>query len=66
MLLKLLSSISTQPDTYVMTSVSFGAKPADNIATTVLLKAAEMKRKEFPTAADLISKNSYVDDILTV
>jgi len=47
-------------------SVSFGDKPAGNIATTELLKTAEMKRKEFSTAADLISKNSYVDIIDSV
>jgi len=56
--------VDKEPDTYVITSVSFGDKPAGNIATTALLKTAEMKRKEFPTAADLISKNSYVDDII--
>ena len=33
------------PDTYIMTSVSFGDKPAGNIAIAALHKAAEMSKE---------------------
>lgn len=45
---------SNDADTYVVTSVSFGERPADNIATTALRKIAEMKAKIFPSAAEMI------------
>ena len=49
--------------TYVMTSVSFGDKPAGNIATVALRKTAEMQRDDLPNASDTILNNTYVDDI---
>ena len=39
-----------EPDTYVMKSVSFGDKPAGNIAIIALNKTAEMSKSEFPEA----------------
>ena len=53
------------PDTYVMTSVSFGDKPAGAIATRALHKTAEMKKNELPEAAKVVLTDSYVDDIIT-
>ena len=52
------------PDTYVMTIVSFGDKPAGTIATHVLQKTAKMNQDIFPEAASVILNNSYVDDII--
>ena len=55
---------SKEPETYVMTSVSFGDKPAGNIATVALRKTAEKGADEFPEAAKMIVENTYVDDVL--
>ncbi|CAB4009754.1 Hypothetical predicted protein [Paramuricea clavata] len=49
--------------TYVMTSVSFGDKPARNVATVSLRKTAEMQRDDLPNASDTILSNTYVDEI---
>lgn len=54
---------STEPVTYVMTSVSFGDKPAGNIATVALRKTAETGKDKFPKATDVILNSTYVDDI---
>ena len=51
------------PDTYVITSVSFGDKPAGAIASLALRKTAELHASHSPIAAKTIIKNSYVDDI---
>ena len=53
-----------EPVVYKMTCVSFGDKPAGAIAALALRKTAELSAKEFPIAAETISKNAYVDDIL--
>ena len=53
-----------EPSTYVMTSVSFGDKPAGNIATVALRKTAEMMKDEYPIASQVILNNTYVDDIV--
>ena len=45
-------------------SVSFGDKPAGNIATVALQKTAEMMKDEFPNASQVILNNTYVDDIV--
>ena len=39
-------------------------KPAGSIAALALKKTAEMSEDKFPTAAAMIKKNAYVDDIL--
>ena len=52
------------PDTYVMTVVSFGDRPAGTIASIAVLKTAEMECKKYPKAYDCIANNMYVDDIL--
>ena len=53
-----------EPSTYIMTSVSFGDRPAGNIATVALRKTAEIKKEVYPDAANVILKNSYVDDLI--
>ena len=52
------------PDTYVMTSLSFGDRPAAAIAAVALRKTAEMAEEEFADASTTIKKNSYVDDVI--
>ena len=47
-----------------MKSVSFGDKPAGNIAITALNKTAELSRSEYPEAVDIIKGNTYMDDII--
>ena len=39
-------------DTYFITTISFGDKPAGNIATLTLCKTARMEGKEFTEASD--------------
>jgi len=51
-------------DIYKIKCVSFGDKPAGSIAALALRKTAEMGEEEFPTAAETIKNNAYVDDIL--
>jgi hypothetical protein len=53
-----------QPDQYMITSVSFGDKPAGAIASLALKKTAEMQQNTHPRAANMIIRNSYVDDIV--
>ena len=55
---------SRPPDILAMTSVSFGDKPAGNIAITALHKTAELFKDRYPEAVEMIMKNSYVDDIV--
>ena len=45
------------PDTYIMTSVSFGDKPAGTIAVTALKKTAEMGKDDYPLASKVVLKN---------
>ena len=54
--------IEREPDVYVITSVSFGDKPAGNIATLALRKTAEMGKETYPKAANVIQNSTYVDD----
>ena len=56
--------LDREPDTYVMTAVCFGDKPAGNIAITALRKTAEMGSDAYPEAAEVILRNTYVDDIV--
>ena len=46
-------NVTRDPDSYVMTSVSFGDKPAGNIAITALNKTAEMSESDFPEAVNV-------------
>ena len=56
--------VSRNPDTYVMTRVSFGDKPAGAIATVALRRTALEHAESSPKAANAIINNSYIDDIL--
>ena len=52
-----------KPDTYAMTVVNMGDRPAAAIAQTALRKTAEESASSFPDASQIILKNSYMDDI---
>ena len=52
-----------EPDVYAITKVNMGNKPSAAIAQTVLRKTAEMAPEDKQEAADIIVKNSYMDDI---
>lgn len=56
--------LERQPDIYMMTSVSFGDKPAGAIASLALKKTAELQKDLHPRVASMIMQNSYVDDIV--
>ena len=56
--------ISRDPDTYIVTLISFRDRPSENIATMALRKTAKMKEKEYAHAASMILNNTYVDDIV--
>ena len=53
-----------RPETFMVPRVSFGDRPAGAIAAVALQKTAEMSKEAFPEAADVVLKNTYVDDIL--
>ena len=43
--------------------MTFGDKPAPAMAQIALKKSAEENKNEYPTAAETLMKNVYVDDI---
>ena len=57
-------NMEIEPDTFVMTRVSFGDRPAAAISAIALKKTAEMGMDKFPEAANIILSNTYVDDII--
>ena len=56
--------LSSEPATFVMTSVSFGDRPAAAIAALALKKTAEMNMKRYLRAANIILSSTYVVDIV--
>ena len=52
------------PDTYVVSSVSFGDRPAGTIAMLAMKKTLEVAGQVSNRAAEMIRDNSYVDDII--
>ena len=57
-------NLSKQMDTYIMTRVCFGDRPAGTIAAIALQKTAREYQDEYPKAVDLILNNTYVDDMI--
>ena len=51
-------------DTYIMTRVCFGDKPAGTIAAVALQKTALEFKDQYPKSVDVILNNAYVDDII--
>ena len=54
---------SKKPSTYAITRVNMGDRPSSAIAQTVLRKTAEAAMQEYPEAANIVLRNSYMDDI---
>ena len=54
---------SCEPDVYVKTELTFGDKPAPAMAQIALRKTAEESKITHPKAAEVITKNAYMDDI---
>ena len=52
-----------EPDVYVKTVLTFGDKPAPAMAQTALKKTAKENASGYPEAADVLQKNTYMDDI---
>ena len=55
--------VKKRPETYAMTAVNMGDKPASAIAQTALRMTAEEAMGAYPEASKLILNNSYMDDI---
>ena len=55
--------LNKSPETFAMTALNMGDRPASAIAQTALRMTAEEAAKEFPEASRMITKNSYMDDI---
>ncbi|XP_071136608.1 uncharacterized protein [Mytilus edulis] len=55
---------SRKPDHYVLKTVTFGDRPSGTMATVALGMTAEMSKDIYPEAAEMILRNSYVDDII--
>ena len=53
-----------EPGHFVLTAVAFGDRPSGTIAMVALQEIAEMNRRTYASAADMIMKNSYVDDLI--
>ena len=53
-----------EPDTYVITRVNMGDRPAPAISTEAILKTAELMKEKFPRVATLVQESMYVDDIV--
>ncbi|XP_043234175.1 uncharacterized protein LOC122387784 isoform X1 [Amphibalanus amphitrite] len=53
-----------EPDHYILTAVPFGDRPSGTIALTALHTIAERFRGQYPEAAAMITRNSYVDDLV--
>ena len=51
------------PDTYVKTVLTFGDKPAPAMAQIALRKTADQAQNAHPYAAEVLKKNTYMDDI---
>jgi len=52
-----------KPETYAMTVVNMGDRPAAAIAQSALRKTAEECYKQYPDASKVLLQNSYMDDI---
>ena len=53
------------PDTYVLTIVTPGDKPAPAMAITALLKTAKESEADYSQAARTLQRDTYMDDICT-
>ena len=51
-------------DTYMMTRVCFGDKPAGTIAAVALQRTAQEFKNQYPKSVDIVLNNTYVDDVI--
>jgi hypothetical protein len=57
---------ATEPvNTYALTTLTYGTKPASFIATRCLKELAEINSHKYPRACEIINNNFYMDDLLT-
>ena len=56
--------LEREPDTFVITRVCFGDRPAGTIAITALRETAEKFSGQYKMAKYTIKDNSYVDDLI--
>lgn len=56
--------MSKSPEHYTLTRVTFGDRPSGIIATLALRQTAEKYVNQYPEAAHMIMKNTYVDDMI--
>lgn len=52
-----------EPDVYAKTTLTFGDKPASAMAQIALRKTADEAKDVSPRAAQVLKKNTYMDDI---
>ena len=52
-----------EPDTSVKTVLTFGDKPAPAMAQIALRKTAQENKAGYPEAAEVLTNNTYMDDI---
>ena len=55
--------IGRDPDVYIKTVLTFGDKPAPAMAQIALRKTASENKAEYPKAAEVLEKSTYMDDI---
>lgn len=55
--------IGRDPDVYITTVLTFRDKPGPAMAQTALRKTANENKAEYPTAAEVLEKSTYMDDI---
>lgn len=55
--------IDREPDVYIKTVLTFGDKPAPAMVQIALRKTSQENKKDFPEAAEVLTKNTYMDDI---
>ena len=55
--------IGRDPDVYIKTVLTFGDKPAPAMAQIALRKTANENKAEYPKAAEVLEKSTYMDDI---
>ena len=56
--------LSKPPEHYALTRVTFGDRPSGIIAILALRHTAEKYVDEYPEAAHMIMRNTYVDDMI--
>ncbi|XP_067939770.1 uncharacterized protein [Watersipora subatra] len=56
-------NLTQEPDTYVITRVNMGDRPAPTISAEAILKTAQLYKEEYPRVARLFRGSMYLDDV---